>query len=145
MCRHIYDWNIVNCDVKEPIHKSLTVSPWQVKTTDVTHGGAATGEYTVRSLSIRQRFGARLLQWTLKFITCVIILTANECPRLKTTIYLQTCFCVSLMKVHDIAQKFSVFLQRVSGNFAQSSRREIAGPRLKMRTLHDTPLGHGQQ
>ena len=25
MCRHIYDWNIVNCDVKRPIH--LT-SPW---------------------------------------------------------------------------------------------------------------------
>ena len=20
MCRHIYDWNIVNCDVKQPIH-----------------------------------------------------------------------------------------------------------------------------
>ena len=21
MCRHIYDWNIVNCDVKQPIQK----------------------------------------------------------------------------------------------------------------------------
>ena len=20
MCRHIYDWNIVDCDVKQPIH-----------------------------------------------------------------------------------------------------------------------------
>ena len=20
MCRHIYDWNIVNCDVKQPVH-----------------------------------------------------------------------------------------------------------------------------
>ena len=20
MCRHMYDWNIVNCDVKQPIH-----------------------------------------------------------------------------------------------------------------------------
>ena len=25
MCRHMYDWNIVDCDVKQPIH-SLT---WQ--------------------------------------------------------------------------------------------------------------------
>ena len=25
MCRHMYDWNVVNCDVKQPIH--LTNSP----------------------------------------------------------------------------------------------------------------------
>ena len=24
MCRHIYDWNIVNCDVKQPISPHLT-------------------------------------------------------------------------------------------------------------------------
>ena len=23
MCRHIYDWNIVNCDVKQPIYLTL--------------------------------------------------------------------------------------------------------------------------
>ena len=38
-----------------------------MKTTCVTHSGAATGEFTVISLSIRQRFGARLLQRTLFF------------------------------------------------------------------------------
>ena len=26
MCRHMYDWNIVNCDVKQPITHSLTHS-----------------------------------------------------------------------------------------------------------------------
>ena len=24
MCRHIYDWNIVNCDVKQPIQLNST-------------------------------------------------------------------------------------------------------------------------
>ena len=24
MCRHIYDWNIVNCDVKQPIQLNYT-------------------------------------------------------------------------------------------------------------------------
>ena len=23
MCRHMYDWNIVNCDVKQPIYLTL--------------------------------------------------------------------------------------------------------------------------
>ena len=26
MCRHMYDWNIVNCDVKQPIY--LTLLTW---------------------------------------------------------------------------------------------------------------------
>ena len=25
MCRHIYDWNIVNCDVKQPIQLNSTL------------------------------------------------------------------------------------------------------------------------
>ena len=28
MCRHIYDWNIVNCDVKQPISPHLTLCQW---------------------------------------------------------------------------------------------------------------------
>ena len=30
MCRHIYDWNIVECDVKQPIH--LTSLTWTDQT-----------------------------------------------------------------------------------------------------------------
>ena len=36
-----------------------------MRTIDVTHGGAATEEFTVRSLSIRLRYGAGLVQQTL--------------------------------------------------------------------------------
>ena len=25
MCRHIYDWNIVNCDVKQPIYLTYLI------------------------------------------------------------------------------------------------------------------------
>ena len=42
------------------------MTPGQVRTIDVTHGGAATEEFTVRSLSIRQRYGAGLVQRTLR-------------------------------------------------------------------------------
>ena len=42
------------------------ITPRQVRTIDVTHGGAATEEFTVRSLSNRQRYGAGLVQRTLK-------------------------------------------------------------------------------
>ena len=27
MCRHMYDWNIVNCDVKQPIHLTSRQMP----------------------------------------------------------------------------------------------------------------------
>ena len=27
MCRHIYDWNIVNCDVKQPIQQHQQIQP----------------------------------------------------------------------------------------------------------------------
>ena len=31
MCRHMYDWNIVNCDVKQPIHlTSVIIVQWQI-------------------------------------------------------------------------------------------------------------------
>ena len=29
MCRHIYDWNIVNCDVKQPIYLYLPLIWWR--------------------------------------------------------------------------------------------------------------------
>ena len=51
--------------LKKPIRVSIVITPGQVRTIDVTHGGAATEEFTVRSLSIRQRYGAGLVQRTL--------------------------------------------------------------------------------
>ena len=54
--------------LKQPIRISIVITLWQVRTTDVTHGGAATEEFTVRSLSIRQRYGAGLVQQTLNII-----------------------------------------------------------------------------
>ena len=30
MCRHIYDWNIVNCDVKQPIHLTYESPKWNM-------------------------------------------------------------------------------------------------------------------
>ena len=51
--------------LKQRIRISIVTTPGQVRTIDVTHGGAATEEFTVRSLSIRQRYGAGLVQRTL--------------------------------------------------------------------------------
>ena len=54
-----------------------------MKTTGVTNGGAATGEFTVRSLPIRQRFGARLLQRTLNFIVWLRITDEGSVPEMR--------------------------------------------------------------
>ena len=64
------------------------VTPRQVKTTCVTHGGAATGEYTVRSLSIWQQFGVRLLQQTLTLTSW-----SSEIVKEKFTILYETDTC----------------------------------------------------
>ena len=50
---------------KQSIRISIVTTPGQVRTIDVTHGGAAAEEFTVRSLSIRQRDGARVVQRSL--------------------------------------------------------------------------------
>ena len=51
--------------LKQRIRISIVTTPGQVRTIDVTHGGAANEEFTVRSLSIRQWYCAGLVQRTL--------------------------------------------------------------------------------
>ena len=60
----------------------MVITPGQVKTIEVTHGGAATEEFTVRSLSIRQRYGSGLVQQTLMdedyLLSRMILVSANR-------------------------------------------------------------------
>ena len=60
MCRHIYDRNIVNCDVKQPIYLTLPSSTQRLRPRD--DAGGLSREYVLRitSVSFKATKGAPL-------------------------------------------------------------------------------------